>query len=109
MLEQYEPKSARLFFCQVIGKDAAGRKITRSWEGYDTPAGRIELEAWVKEGTAAAVADGLGDLLDQIKEYSRKHCAWLHSEKDVEEHALRCLILKAYEHWADFNQQLSLF
>lgn len=109
MLEKYEPKSARLFFCNTIGKDAAGRKITQSWQGYDTPIGRIELETWVKEATAAAVADGLEDLLDQIKEYSRKNCAWLHSEKDVEEHAIRCLISKAYEHWPDFNRQLSLF
>lgn len=36
----------------------------------------------------------------------REHCAWLKTEKDIENHAIDCLLSKAYEHWKDFPKQM---
>lgn len=41
--------------------------------------------------------------LKKIKEYCKKNCAWLHTEDDLEEHALNCLASHAYEHWENFK------
>ena len=46
-------------------------------------------------------------LLKMVKDYCREHCAWLKTESDIENHAIDCLLSKAYEHWKDFPKQAS--
>lgn len=50
---------------------------------------------------------GKAELLKTVKDYCREHCAWLKTENDIENHAIDCLLLKAYEYWKDFPKQMS--
>ena len=50
---------------------------------------------------------GKSELLKTVKDYCREHCAWLKTENDIENHAIDCLLLKAYEYWKDFPKQMS--
>ena len=105
MIEQYKTKGARRFTYKVIGKDRAGRKITKHVEYFDTEIGSMEIGQWYAAVKEAAATDGLTDLLEAIKEYCRQHCAWLKKETDVEHHALECLVSEAYKHWPDFEKE----
>lgn len=50
---------------------------------------------------------GKSELLKTVKDYCREHCAWLKTENDIENHAIDCLLSKAYEYWKDFPKQMS--
>ena len=79
------------------------REITKYKEKYKTPAGVFTPEEWKKKALAAIEKEGEMELLGRIKEYCRKHCAWLHEEKEIEEHAINCLCGRVYKHWKDFK------
>lgn len=49
---------------------------------------------------------GKSELLKTVKDYCREHCAWLKTEDDIENHAIDCLLSKAYEYWKDFPKQI---
>lgn len=49
---------------------------------------------------------GKSELLKTVKDYCREHCAWLKTENDIENHAIDCLLSKAYEYWKDFPKQM---
>ncbi len=103
MLEQYKPISSRIFLSETVGKDASGRKITKSAEYYNTPVGRLEIGEWKKRAEEAAAQDGLEDLLAKIKDHCKEHCAWLKNKGDLELYAIECLVSEAYKHWNDFD------
>lgn len=69
------------------------------WKRYVTPAGTFLPEEWKKRALAAIEAEGELDLLERVEEHCREHRAWLHTEKDLEEHAIKCLCSRAYRHW----------
>lgn len=68
-----------------------------------TRAGRMTIEEWVALARQAVLEEKKDDLLNEIKDHCTKHCAWLHSEAEIEEYSLRCLISGAYKHWNDFS------
>jgi hypothetical protein len=110
MIEKYKPTSPRLYRSVVISVDPrTHHKTTEGAEYYQTPSGTIEINEWVRLVTEAAAEDGLSDLLEGIKQHVRENCAWIHTEKDVEEHAAECLIHEAYKHWEGFTYQEGLF
>lgn len=110
MIEKYVPTSADIYKSEVVSVDpVTHRKTTRGTEYVPTVSGTYKASEWVSLVVEAAVEDGLGDLLEGIKQYTRENCAWIHTEKDVEEHAARCLVNEAYKHWDDFNYQVGLF
>ena len=73
--------------------------------GYDivhtVDAGDLELSEWCQQMERAVKREGKEDLLTRIVDYCRR-LAWLHSEKEVRQHALECLSSGAYRAWKDF-------
>lgn len=93
------------FRSEFIGKDQAGRKQYRGISFKRTLFGDIEdciYYPLVKELITFA---GKRELLETIKDHCRENCAWLKTENDVENHAIDCLLSKAYEHWKGFPKQ----
>lgn len=94
------------FVSEFIGKDQTGRKQYRGISFKKTLFGDIEDSNYyplVKELIALA---GKTELLEAIKDYSRENCAWLKTESDIENHAIDCLLSKAYEYWESFPKQV---
>jgi hypothetical protein len=105
-VEDFKPASNN-FRSEFIGKDQTGRKQyrgisfkkTQFWDIED-----INYYPLMKEFIEIA---GKAELLKTVKDYCREHCAWLKTENDIENHAIDCLLLKAYEYWKDFPKQMS--
>lgn len=68
-----------------------------------TPTGILLPEVWKQRAMEEIAAAGETDLLEKIKNYCRKKCAWLKTEREIEEHAIDCLCSRAYRHWEDFE------
>lgn len=86
-----------------ITKRGTRREKLRYAERYETPAGSFLPEEWKKRAMAAIEAEGEIDLLGEIKAYCKEHCAWLHTEKELEEYAIDCICSRAYRYWEDFK------
>lgn len=86
-----------------ITRRGTRREITKFVERYQTLAGTFLPDDWKEKALAAIEAEGEMELLERLKEYCRKHCAWLHKEKEIEEHAIDCLCSRAYRYWNDFE------
>lgn len=72
-------------------------------ERYETPAGTFLPEEWKKRAKAAIEAEGKLTLLKKVKEHCRGHCAWIHTESDLEEYAIECICSRSYRYWKDFE------
>ena len=79
------------------------RDKTRFVERYVTPAGTFLPEEWKKRAKAAIEAEGELALLERVKDHCREHCAWLHTESDLEEYAIECTCSRSYRCWEDFK------
>lgn len=79
------------------------KEITKFVDRYQTPAGIFLPEEWREKALEAIEKEGEKELLENIKERCREQCAWLHSEKEIEEHAIKCLCSRAYRYWEDFE------
>lgn len=107
MIEDYQIKS-RTGVTEKTGeyeitRRGTRRAKTRFVERYVTPAGIFLPEEWRKRALDAIEAEGELPLLERLKEYCGGHCAWLHTEKDLEEHAIECLCDRVYRYWDDFE------
>ena len=67
-------------------------------------AGNIELGEWCRLMEEAVRREGKTELLDRIVEHC-KTMAWLHSDSEIRQHALKCLSSKAYTSWEDFDEK----
>ena len=104
-VEDFKPASNN-FRSEFIGKDQSGRKQYRGISFKKTQFGSIEdinYYPLMKEFIEIA---GKSELLKTVKDYCREHCAWLKTENDIENHAIDCLLSKAYEYWKDFPKQM---
>lgn len=104
-VEEFKPTSNN-FRSEFIGKDQSGRKQYRGISFKKTQFGSIEdinYYPLMKEFIEIA---GKSELLKTVKDYCREHCAWLKTENDIENHAIDCLLSKAYEYWKDFPKQM---
>ena len=79
------------------------REKSRYVERYVTQAGTFLPEEWKKRAKAAIEAEGELALLERVKDHCREHCAWLHTESDLEEYAIDCTCGRIYRHWKDFE------
>lgn len=79
------------------------REKSRYVERYVTQAGTFLPEEWKKRAGADIEVEGELALLERVKDYCREHCAWLHTESDLEEYAIDCTCSRAYRHWNDFE------
>ena len=91
---------------QVGTKVINGRvRPTYEYEDYvQTPQGDMPARIWVERMREAVRADGQEELLEAIKVHVRRYCVWLRNEKRIEEYALECLAIGAYNHWKDFKE-----
>ena len=89
------------------GRDRTGRKIMGLQILYRTAgAGELSPEAWKKQTLAEIEKAGETELLQQLIDYCRKHCAWLHKEKELHEYAMECLVSRSYLYWTDFQKEI---
>lgn len=79
------------------------RKAMKLQEFFLTPSGEYLAEDWIKLAREAVAAAGEEELLEHIKEHCRKNCAWLHTEKEILEYALRIHTGRIYRYWSDFE------
>lgn len=91
---------------QMIYDDKRGktRWITKNSRGFATPSGDMTTEEWRKKVLAIISENGLEDLLEQIKQHCRTHCAWLRNDTETELYAMECMASKAFESWTDFGR-----
>lgn len=92
----------------VKGHDKKGKKIYGFKETYRTKIGDFSPEEWREIVLQAIEDEGETDLLEDIKDYCREKCAWLHKEKDIEEYSMECLVDRAYLYWKDFKGGLQM-
>ena len=97
----------------MTGKYKVDRKgnqkpVTKYVEKYQTPVGTFLPGEWKTKALKAIKEDGETELLENVKEYCREHCAWLRTEKELEEYAISCLCSRAYRHWPDFEYDETL-
>lgn len=85
-----------------ITRRGTRRAVTRLAVRYQTPVGTFSPEEWKKHASAEIEKDGKTELLDAVKRHCKRHCAWLHTETELEEYALECLCSSAYRVWPDF-------
>ena len=93
---------------QMIYDDKRGkaRWISKSTRGFATPSGNMTREDWRQQVLTIIKENGMEDLLEQIKQHCRTHCAWLKKEKEeeIELYAMECMASKAFEAWEDFRR-----
>lgn len=93
------------FRSEFIGKDQSGRKQYRGISFKKTLFGDIEDCNYYPLVKELIILAGKKELLEAIKDHCRENCAWLKTENDIENYAMECLVLKAYEHWQVFPEQ----
>lgn len=81
-----------------------GGKQYRYVEEYKTNKGIFSQEKWKEVVMKAIVEADAVELLEKIKTYCRKNCAWLRKEGEIEEYAMDCLCSRTYLHWENFEQ-----
>lgn len=72
-------------------------------EYYETDAGTFEPDEWKSLVSQAVAEEGKTELLGQIMDHCRTHCAWLNKDSEIEEYAMECLCGEAYKYWKDFG------
>lgn len=87
------------------GKDSSGRNVYKYITEYKTDNGTFVPEKWKEKTMKAIMAAGEMELLEKIKNYCRKHCAWLHKESELQEYAMECLVSRSYLYWNDFLKE----
>ena len=98
-------KSGNCFRVEFIGKDKTGRKQYRGISFKKTLFGDIEDCNYYPLVKELIILAGKKELLEAIKDHCRENCVWLKTENDIENYAMECLVLKAYEHWQVFPEQ----
>ena len=86
-----------------ITRRGTRREKSRYVERYVTQAGIFLPEEWKKRAKAAIEAEGELALLENVKDYCKEHCAWLHTESKLEEYAMNCTCGRSYRHWKEFE------
>lgn len=103
-LEEYRI-GLRMGRSEFAGYDSTGRKQYRYIHEYETKKGRFSPEKWKEITMKAIVEADAVELLERIKAYCSKHCAWLRKRNEIEEYAIDCLCSRAYLYWEDFEQE----
>lgn len=98
----------RISRCQSGGKGPDGRVIRYMIHEYKTDNGTFSPETWKEEVMAAITEAGETELFENLKNYCRKHCAWLHKESEVHEYAMEILVSRSYLHWEDFKEYIEI-
>ena len=103
MLEDYALRF-RTGRAYLVGMEMVGKRQHKKYEfkmTYQTKIGEFTPEEWKRRAMHEIQKEGETELLERIVKHCREHCAWLHKESDIQEHAIECLCSRAYEHWDD--------
>lgn len=98
----------RISRCQSAGKGPDGRVLRYMIHEYKTDNGTFTPEVWEEKVRKAIQEAGETELLENLKDHCRKHCAWLHKESEVHEYAMEVLVSRAYLHWEDFKEYIEI-
>lgn len=88
-----------------VDRKGKRKPVIKYVEKYQTPVGTFLPGEWKTRALKAIREDGEAELLEKVKEHCREHCAWLRTEKDLEEYAIDCLCSRTYRHWPDFKYE----
>ena len=95
----------RHFRAKEVGKtknpNGTWHRITVGENIFETKAGMILEEDWIKLAEQAVIDNHDEKLLEAITEHVRNNCAWLRKEKEVRIHALECLASESYKAWIE--------
>lgn len=80
------------------------RQITEFVETYKTPSGELRKNEWYEKLHMAIIEEGETELFMKIKEHCREQCAWLHSEREIEEYSMEILAGRNYKAWKEFKR-----
>lgn len=72
---------------------------------YETGIGKFYPSDWMDMALQVIECIGENDLLDEIKKYAKENCVWLKTDKDIQEHSVRCLLSQAYMYWEKFGHK----
>ena len=89
----------------MVNRRGNTKAITKYVERYETPMGEFLPEIWREEAKEEIKAAGEMELLEQVKEHCRNHCAWLKKENELEDYAINCVCNRAYRAWKDFEYE----
>lgn len=85
MVEDYRIKfhtgRAELTGQYTVNRRGNTKAITKYVERYVTPLGEFLPEIWREKAKEEIKAAGEIELLEQVKEHCRNHCAWLKKRK----------------------------
>ena len=86
-----------------IARNGRMKEKTRYEEKYETIAGVFNEKTWKEKAMQEIERCEETELLEKVKRYCRMHCAWLHTEKEIEEYAINCLCSRVYRYLEDFE------
>lgn len=73
---------------------------------YETNAGEISPKQWLEIMRECVAASGSEQILEKIREHVKRDCAWLKTDKDIEEYSLNILAGRIYNQgraWSNFD------
>ena len=91
----------------IINKNGTKKMKTVGKEYVPTRSGKIELSEWCRLMEEAIREEDKNTLLFQIETHVRLHFAWLHTDEEVHQYAMKCLSSEAYKHWKDFKEVIN--
>lgn len=74
-------------------------------EFYRTDIGEFVPEKWLEATMQIIHTLQEVNLLEEIKDHVKDNCAWLKTDKDIEEYSASCMASGAYMHWDDFKDK----
>lgn len=74
-------------------------------EFYRTDIGEFVPEKWLEATMQIIHTLQEVNLLEEIKDHVKNNCAWLKTDKDIEEYSASCLASGAYMYWDDFKDK----
>ena len=89
-------------------KSVDGRKVKETISDTEvvTPSGKYKEQEWIDLLLNQAKQLCELDIIDKLKEYSLKTCAWINKEEDAYTHALEMYSMKMYKNkdWVGYDE-----
>lgn len=103
-VEDYYIKLRVGSICEKDSMDSKGKKLRCYQELYETKEGKLTPEEWRMRIQTEIEQSGETQLLEKLKEYCRRHYAWLHDEEEICNYAMNILAGRFYRRWKNFKE-----
>lgn len=90
----------------IINRMGNRKEVTKYSVYYETDAGEFPPEQWLEIMRECVVASGSEQILAKICEKVKRDCAWLRTDKEIEEYSLNILAGQIYNQgraWSNFD------